>query len=362
MGSWQVAASAISTTDTYPKGSACETQLGDTRVNIAGIAKGSGMIAPNMATMLAFENGRCTGLTYRRGNCDFTVHARESVILSAGALASPKLLMANGIGGAAELKAKGIPVLWDSPNVGKNLREHPEGMVSIEVNQSTFNTEINSWKILLHSINWLLFGRGPATSPYPHAVAFLKSDPALNHADIQVQLGPYAFSFDKNGVIPHDRPAISAAVNIAYPRSYGEVRLRSNNPLDTPIIDHQLLGDEDDVSRLIVGCEAVRSVLKGEAFTSHRVAEHLPGKDVQSRDEWTEYLRKTAFLGYHPVGTCQMGSNESSVVDPELRVRGVEGLRVADASIMPDLISGNTNATAIMIGEKAADLITGRTS
>ena len=312
-------------------------------------------------TKLALKNKRCTGLTYRKNKCDIAVKARQSIILSAGALASPKLLMSNGIGPAEELKSKGIPVLWDSPHVGKNLQEHPEGMVSIEVNQSTFNTEINSWKILLHSINWLLFGRGPATSPYPHAVAFLKSDPALDYADTQVQLGPYAFSFDENGVIPYDRPAISAAVNIAYPRSRGEVRLRSKDPLDTAIIDHQLLSHEEDVSRLIAGCKAMRSVLNGDTFAPHRVTERLPGNDVQSRDEWIDYLRKTAFLGYHPIGTCQMGSNESSVVDPQLRVRGIEGLRVADASVMPDLISGNTNATAIMIGEKAADLIAGRT-
>lgn len=311
---------------------------------------------------LTFDGNRCTGLTYKKYGRERTVAAKASVILSAGALATPKLLMLSGIGPAADLQQHGIEVLRDSPNVGKNLQDHPEGMVSIEVNQSTFNTEINSWKIVLHSLNWFLFGRGPATSPYPHAVAFLKSDPTLDHADIQVQLGPYAFSFDENGVIPYHKPAISAAVNIAYPKSRGEIRLRSNDPGDSPIIDHQLLGHPDDLSGLIAGCRTVRTILNSSAFDAQRVAERMPGDDVQTDDEWTEFLRKTAFLGYHPIGTCRMGSDDGAVVDPNLKVKGVEGLRVADASIMPDLISGNTNATAIMIGEKAADLIADRTS
>ena len=313
-----------------------------------------------MATALSFDGTRCTGVKYVSHGSEYIAQARNTVVLSAGAIATTKLLMLSGIGPAAKLAEHDIPVRHDSPSVGQNLQEHPEGMVSIEVNQSTFNTEINSWKICLHSLNWLLFGRGPATSPYPHAVAFLKSSPDLNYADIQVQLGPYAFSFDENGVIPYDKPAISAAVNIAYPKSRGEIRLRSNDPRDPPIIDHQLLGHPEDVERLIAGCNAVRSVLNSPAFAPHRVAERLPGDDVQTNDEWAEYLRKTAFLGYHPVGTCRMGGDDGAVVDPELRVNGVDGLRVADASVMPDLISGNTNATAIMIGEKAADLIAGK--
>ncbi len=313
-------------------------------------------------TKLTFEGSRCTGLMYERGSKVRTVRARETVVLSAGALASPKILMLSGIGPAAALQDQGIPVQCESPNVGKNLQEHPEGMVSIEVNQSTFNTEINSWKIVLHSINWLLFGRGPATSPYPHAVAFLKSEPSLDHADVQVQLGPYAFSFDEAGVIPYDKPAISAAINIAYPKTRGEVRIRSQDPRDPPIIDHQLLGHPEDMDRLIASCKTVRAILNNEAFDKHGVGERMPGPEVQTDDEWSDFLRQTAFLGYHPIGTCRMGSVAESVVDPDLKVRGVDGLRVADASIMPDLISGNTNATAIMIGEKAADLIAGKSA
>ncbi|MGY8962695.1 MAG: GMC family oxidoreductase, partial [Rhodospirillales bacterium] len=303
-----------------------------------------------MVTNLTFDGSRCTGVRYLKGTSVKTAKASASVTISAGTLSTPKILMLSGIGPEEDLKSHGIDVRHNAPGVGQNLQEHPEGMVSIEVNQSTYNTEINSWKIILHAANWLLFGRGPATSPYPHAVAFTKSDPAQNYADLQIQLGPYAFSFDENGVIPHNKHAISAAVNIAYPKTRGTVRLKSNDPLAPPIITHNLFDKEEDLVKLIEGCRSVRQLLSGPAFAQHRTAELLPGEDVQSDDEWAAFLRKTAFLGYHVVGTCRMGSDSDSVVTPDLKVRGVDGLRVADASIMPDLISGNTNATALMIG------------
>ena len=306
---------------------------------------------------LLFRNGRCVGVEYRNGGRLYRAEAGREVILCAGAIASPKLLMLSGIGPAEQLREAGIEVVRDLPGVGANLQEHPEGMVGIDVNVSTYNTEINSWKIVLHGLNWLLFGRGPATSPYPHAVAFIRSTPDEPRPDIQVQLGPYAFSFSEEGVIPYDRPAISAAINVSHPRSRGSIRLRSADPNGPPIISHALLADDDDMERLIKGCRKVREILSGAAFAPYRIGERLPGPDVQSGDEWREYLRRTAFLGYHPVGTCKMGTDALAVTRPDLSVNGIDGLRVADASVMPSLTSGNTNATAMMIGERAADLI-----
>lgn len=305
---------------------------------------------------LLMENGRCTGVEYRRGGRLQRAEARREVILCAGAIASPKLLMLSGIGPAGQLRDTGIEIVSDLPGVGANLQEHPEGMVGIDVNVPTYNTEINSWKIVLHGLNWLLFGRGPATSPYPHAVAFIRSAPGEPRPDIQVQLGPYAFSFSEEGVIPYDRPAISAAINVSWPRSRGSIRLRSADPDAPPVIRHALL-DDDDMDRLISGCRQVREILNGPAFAPYRIGERLPGPDVQSGDEWRDYLRRTAFLGYHPVGTCRMGTDELAVTRPDLSVRGVDALRVADASVMPSLTSGNTNATVMMIGERAADFI-----
>ena len=305
---------------------------------------------------LLIENGRCLGVEYRRGGRLHRAEAGREVILCAGAIASPKLLMLSGIGPAGQLRDAGIEIVRDLPGVGANLQEHPEGMVGIDVNVSTYNTEINSWKIVLHGLNWLLFGRGPATSPYPHAVAFIRSAPGETRPDIQVQLGPYAFSFSEEGVIPYDRPAISAAINVSYPRSRGSIRLRGADPDAPPLISHALL-DDDDMDRLIAGCRQVREILNGPAFAPYRIGERLPGPEVQSGDEWRDYLRRTAFLGYHPVGTCKMGTDGLAVTRPDLTVRGVDALRVADASVMPSLTSGNTNATAMMIGERAADFI-----
>lgn len=305
---------------------------------------------------LLIENGRCTSVEYRKGDRLHRAEARREVILCAGAIASPKILMLSGIGPAGQLRDSGIDIVRNLPGVGANLQEHPEGMVGIDVNVPTYNTEINSWKIVLHGLNWLLFGRGPATSPYPHAVAFIRSAPDEPRPDIQVQLGPYAFSFSEEGVIPYHRPAISAAINVSHPRSRGSIRLRSADPDAPPVIRHALL-DDDDMNRLIRGCRQVREILNGPAFAPYRIGERLPGPDVQSGDEWRDYLRRTAFLGYHPVGTCKMGTDSLAVTRPDLTVRGVDALRVADASVMPSLTSGNTNATAMMIGERAADFI-----
>ncbi|MEE4185662.1 MAG: GMC family oxidoreductase N-terminal domain-containing protein [Gammaproteobacteria bacterium] len=311
---------------------------------------------------LLIDGKRITGVEYRKGGQLQQAMARQSVVLSAGVIGSPKLLMLSGIGPAAELDKHGIAVQLDVPEVGANLADHPEGMVGIEVNVSTYNTEINSWKIPLHGLNWLVFGRGPATSPYPHAVAFLKSDEALSDPDIQVQLGPYAFSFSEEGVVPYERPAISASVNISYPRNRGRVRLSSPAASAPPVIEHQLLDDEQDMQMLIAACKRVREIFRAPAFDTYRVAERQPGEAVQTDAEWAEYLRETAFLGYHGVSTCRMGADAGSVVDPELKLRGMDGLRIVDASVMPDLISGNTHATVVMIAERAADLILGRES
>jgi choline dehydrogenase len=225
------------------------------------------------------------------------------------------------------------------------------------VNVPTYNTEIGSRRIALHLANWLLFARGPATSPYPHSVAFVRSHPAAWRPDVQIMLGPYAFSFSDAGIVPYERPAVSAAINVSYPTARGRVTLRSADPFAPPRIEHELLSSDEDIDGLIRGAELARRIFADAEFDAHRVRERLPGPDVHSRDEWLDYLRRTVFLGYHPVGTCRMGADSQAVLDPALRVRGAAGLRVVDASVMPGPISGNTNAASIMIGEKAADLI-----
>ncbi len=243
------------------------------------------------------------------------------------------------------------------PGVGDNLQEHPVGMVGIDVNVSTYNTEINSPRIVMHGLNWLLRRRGPATSPYPHAVAFLKTDDTLDEPDFEAMFGPYAFTLGESGVVPYPRPAVSAAVSPCHPKTTGSVTLRSSDPGDPPMIRLDLLGDPEDLRILIGGCRRIRELLHAPPFDQYRVAERLPGEAVESDSDWHAYLRQTSFLGYHASGTCRMGSDEASVTDTRLRVRGVEGLRVADASIMPTVTSGNTQAPVMMIGERCADFI-----
>jgi choline dehydrogenase len=290
------------------------------------------------------------------------VRARRETILAAGSLGSPKVLMLSGIGPAAELARLGIPLVHDSPGVGANLLEHPTGMVSVDVNVRTYNVEINSLRIVRHLANWLVFGKGPATSPYPHAVAFLKSDPSQPRPNIQVMFGPFAFSFTEAGIVPYLKPAVSAALNPTHPRNPGRVRLRSADPSDKLLIEHRLLASADDLAELTAGSRIMREVFRQPAFAPYVLRERLPGPEVVTDDEWADYLRRTVFLGYHPVGTCRMGTDADAVVAPDLRVRGVAGLRVADASVMPTLISANTNAATIMIGERASDLVLGRTA
>ncbi len=309
------------------------------------------------ATRLTFDGRRCSGVEYRQGGTLRTARARAEVLLCAGTLGSPAVLMRSGLGPPDVLAAAGVDVRHALPEVGRNLCEHPEAMVSIDVNVRTYNTEIGSSRIIWHLARWLLFARGPATSPYPHSVAFARSDPALARPDIQIMLGPYAFSFSEQGIVPYEKPAISAAVNVSYPEARGRITIHSAAPDAAVRIEHGLLSSDADLDGLIRGSELCRRIFADAAFDPYRIAERLPGPAVRTRDEWVDYLRQTVFLGYHPIGTCRMGSDAQSVVDAQLRVRGVERLRVIDASIMPAPISGNTNAATMMIAERAAAFI-----
>ena len=301
-----------------------------------------------------FADGRASGVAYRRGGMPHVANAGD-VVLSAGALASPKLLMHSGIGPADELARHGIEVRHHAPGVGRNLGEHPNANMSWNVRQHTYNMDSSGPRMALALLRWAINRRGPATSPYPHAVAFFRSSPDLPTPDIQLMFGPFAFAFSPGGVVPYRRPAVTVVAALNYPNARGRVTLRSADPRDRPVIDHQLLGDPHDVERLIRAGRFVRRIVEQPPLHFAIADERLPGADCRTDAEWEVHLRATTFLGYHPVGTCAMGPQ--GVVDDRLRVRGVPGLRVADASIVPAPISGNTNAAAIMIGEKAADLI-----
>ncbi len=306
---------------------------------------------------LSIEAGRCTGVRVRRGGSTVLHRARGEVIVSAGALGSPKLLMLSGIGPAAALQSLGIPVRHELAGVGGNLQEHCNSLVCADVNVRTYNVETSGPSMARHLARWLFTGRGPASSPYPHGVAFLRSRPEEPQPDLQMLFGPFAFDFDERGIIPYAKPAVSFVVNACHPRARGRVRLRSADPLAPPVIEHALIGDAEDLRRQVAGCRIARRLLQSAAFRPYVVREFLPGPARVDDDALAEHVRRTSFLGYHPVGTCRMGPDEAAVVTPELRVRGIAGLRVIDASIMPRQVAANTNAAAMMIGEKGAELL-----
>jgi choline dehydrogenase len=310
-----------------------------------------------IVSRLVFEDKRCVGVEILRGERREIVRANREVILSTGALSTPKLLKLSGVGPGAELSAHGVSIVHDAPQVGENLQDHPNATVSVDVDQPTYNTEVNGPRRALHAINWMLTRRGPATSPYPHAVAFIRSAPDLEEPDIQIMLGPFAFSFDEGGIRPYAKPAVTGVASLSYPKNKGRVLLRSADPRTAPVIEHALLSDPDDRARLVAGAQFLRKVFRSPTYARHVIRERLPGPDIQHQDDWDAYLRQRTFLGYHPIGTARMGPKESDAVDARLCVRGVRGLRIVDASVFPHHMSGNINAPVMALAERAAELI-----
>jgi choline dehydrogenase len=312
-----------------------------------------------MARELTFDGRRCNGVVYTVGDKSMTVRARREVIVSCGSIQSPKLLMLSGIGPADHLRDHGIDVICDLPGVGANLQEHPDVTLSAHVNVDTYNLiALSPLRMAGAMAQWALAGRGPATSPYCQAVAFFNTTTPGTRPDMEMLFAPFAFASIDSRTNAHRRGAINFILSLCRPKARGRVSLRSREPQDLPRIDMSLLADED-LPPLIAGGRLARRLIQSEAFKEFVIDERLPGVDVQRDDEWIHVLRSTAFAGNHLVGTCKMGRDPNAVVSPTLQVHGVEGLRVVDASIMPNLISAHTNAAAFVIGEKGADLVRG---
>jgi choline dehydrogenase len=307
-------------------------------------------------TRVLIAGGRAVGVEYvRRGRPGKATAG--AVTLSAGALASPRLLMLSGVGPADDLRALSIPVVADLPGVGRNLQEHPGVMLSAEVSVRTYNVETDVWSVVKHGADWLLRGRGPGATPIGHAVAFARTRPGSGDADVQLTFTPIGYNTVGDGPLLHDRPAVVVAVNVCRPKARGRVRLASADPLALPVIEHPLLGEPDDLDTLRAGARLGRAILRSAAFAPFKRDELKPLAAVDADADWDDFLRRETMRFSHPVGTCRIGDDALSVVDPGLRVHGLAGLHVADASVMPTLPAANTNAAAIMIGEKAADLI-----
>jgi choline dehydrogenase len=306
---------------------------------------------------IMFEGKRAVGVIYDRGGKRVLVKARREVIVSAGSINSPKLLLLSGVGPAAELGRHGINVVHDLPGVGENLQDHYGALVTYRSRLPVTVNDImmSPIKQLQVGLQYILFRTGPLTISAAQVGAFAKSDPRLATPDIQFLF--QTFSHDEYDAGLHRFSGFANAVCPIRPESRGTLRLRSANPADMPLMQPNYLSSETDRHVLVEAIKLSRKVAEKGAIAAQIVAEYAPGAQVQSDDEILAYARETGLSIAHQVGTCKMGSDPLAVVDTELKVHGIEGLRVVDASIMPTLISGNTNAPTIMIAEKTADMI-----
>jgi choline dehydrogenase len=307
---------------------------------------------------IVFEGKRAAGVEFEVGGVRQIEHARGEIVISGGAINSPKLLMLSGISAPGRLAELGIPTVVANAAVGQNLHDHPAIGVKALVNVPTASTDYNLLGKLKHGLRFALFGSGQATYIMP-AIAFVKSRPDLEYPDLQYHFAAFGLDITPEGPKLIDKPVITLAPNINRSRSRGQLDLRSANPMDPPKIQTNMLSDPHDVETLVAAGKLTREILATKAFAPYVVSEYAPGPKVQTDDEWADYAREIAWSSFHPCGTCKMGVDDRAVVDPELRVIGVEGLRVADASIIPQIPSGNLHAICMAIGEKASSMILG---
>ncbi|WP_259758256.1 GMC family oxidoreductase [Pseudomonas sp. GCEP-101] len=300
---------------------------------------------------LLLDGDRVTGIELRNGE---RLLARREVILSAGALGSPQILLASGIGPAAELEAAGIPVQHHLPGVGKNLQDHLDGLVTVRSpSPLSLGFSLGSLpQILLSPFKYLLAKKGWLTTNYVEAGGFARTPLADGLADVQFHFVPGYRSH--RGRLFEWGHGYAVHTCVLRPKSIGELRVKPGGDIE---IDYNFLANEEDGRVLVEGVKLARKILAQPEFDRIRGAEMLPGPQVQTDEQLLEHLRDYAATVFHPVGTCKMGEDPQAVVDLRLRVHGLKGLRVVDASIMPTLISGNTNAPCIMLGERAAAMI-----
>jgi choline dehydrogenase len=304
---------------------------------------------------LVGEGNSIKGVEYERGGEVRHVRARRLVILSGGAIASPHLLMLSGIGPAAQLQAAGVDVVANVSGVGQNLMEHATVWIQAEVNQATLNQEATPFRKFVNLMKWL-DGRGAATTAVAQAVAFVRTREESTSPDVQIHFCAMGTSLEADGLAINDVPLVSIGATANHPASRGEIRLAGGDPHLAPLIYPRLLDAQDDIETLGQGLRAVSRILSAPSMSRCLVKVQNPPPLDGSPDDLAAFIRRSTGPAYHPVGTCRMGIGDDAVVDPGLRVIGMEGLAVADASVMPRHISGNTYAAAIMIGEKAADI------
>jgi len=307
------------------------------------------------ATRVLLESNRAVGVEYVSKGATASIVADREVILSGGAINSPQLLLLSGIGPAEELKRAGIRAVTNLPGVGKNLQDHPMVSVGFLCKQPVSMASAESLGNLLR---YLFFRNGPLTSNVAEAGIFARTKPGLNVPDLQLVFGPAYYV--NHGFDTHKEHCFGFGPTLVAPESRGEIALKTPDPLASPAIRANYLSTENDLRVIVEGVRLCRRIARTKAFRAYSGDELIPGSSVTSDRDIAEFVRGALQTLYHPAGTCKMGQDEMAVVDAQLRVRGIEALRVVDASIMPRVIAGNTNAPTVMIAEKAADMIRNR--
>lgn len=308
---------------------------------------------------ICFDGQRASGVVVSvKGQATRYTASRE-VVLSAGAINSPQLLQLSGVGPSTMLRQHGIDPVVELEGVGQNLKDHLGTMVAYQVTGvETMWDSMNLFGLIKHFFKYVLRRKGMLSYPSSHVGAFFRSSPQRSRPDIQLFFMPVGGDRDEKNSSVMDRcSAVTAMIQNVRPQSTGSVELRSSSATDLPLITANYLDTERDRHALVEGFKRMREIFVQEPIAGVRGEEIRPGKEVQTDEEILDYIRREATTGYHPVGTCKMGIDDMSVVDPQLRVRGCQGLRVVDASIMPDITAGNTNAATVMIAEKASNMI-----
>ena len=305
-------------------------------------------------TKIVVERGRATGVQIADAGQMITIRAQREIIVTAGAVGSPKLLLLSGIGPAQHLHQLGIRPVLDLPGVGANLQDHARVDLYYELNgRYSLDRYKRPLALLLLGLEYLVYRHGVIASNSLDGGGFWWSERDEPEPNMQFFFVPLS------SAVPY-RHGCSMNFYELRPRARGSVRLRSSDPQEPPLIDPNYLGDPTDLEHTVAGLEVCRAIMRQPEMARLIRREYAPGPDVRTAEQLTQYARQAVDTGYHLVGSCRMGVDENAVVTPELRVRGIGGLRICDSSVMPAIVSGNTNAAVIMIAEKAADLITGR--
>jgi choline dehydrogenase len=333
------------------RGSTARTYLSRVKRNRALTLKTDATV-----TRIVVRDQAASGVEYEVRRSKFEAHAGAGLVLAAGTFATPKLMMLSGLGPVDQLAQFGIPILRDLPGVGKNFQDHVSAPIVASIKEPiSFLGEDQGWKALRHGLEWLLFKKGLLTSNVIESGGFLDLD-GDGRADAQIHVIPIIRVDRVSDQVPGGLHGVTISSLNLRPRSRGTMSLRSRDPYDKLALLSNFLKDEEDVVTIVRGLRWIREILAAPSFKRIGASELLPG-NIDTAAELESYVRRTAKTAFHPVGTCRMGVDGEAVVDPTLRVRGVDKLWIGDASIMPEIVSGNTNAPTIMIAERAANFI-----